>query len=179
MPRNVVVIGAGNTAIDAAIQSKRLGAENVTLVYRRGEESMSATRFEIDLARQNGVNFCFWAAPAIFVITEPLASIKFQRTEYDNNRLITTDESFTIQTDMLLKAIGQKLNLDTDPTLLPEILNGKFVVDNYATSITGVFAGGDCIASGEDLTVQSVEDGKQAAHAIDSYLASQSSGEIS
>jgi len=165
----VIVIGAGNTAIDAAIQSKRLGAENVTLVYRRGEESMSATPWEIDLARQNGVNFRFYSAPKSFNNTQPIASLEFERMSNENNRLVGMGESYQLSTDMVLKAIGQKFDQNTFSEL--EIKNGKIVVsDDYETSIKGLFAGGDCIASGEDLTVQAVEDGKQAAHAIDRYL---------
>jgi len=170
----VIVIGAGNTAIDAAIQSKRLGAESVTLVYRRGEESMSATKWEIDLARKNGVNFKFFSAPAEFVTDGENAELKFNLMMSDNNQLNETGESFSLPTDMVLKAIGQKLDQQSlsDAQFSDlKIEHGKIKVsDDYQTSIKGVFAGGDCIASGEDLTVQAVEDGKQAAHAIDRYL---------
>jgi len=170
----VIVIGAGNTAIDAAIQSKRLGAENVTLVYRRGEESMSATQWEIDLARQNGVNFRFYSAPKSFKDNKPLATLEFDAMSNENNQLVPTGESYQLPTDMVLKAIGQKLELGVfseSNFMKLEVKNGKIVVsEDYETSIKGLFAGGDCIASGEDLTVQAVEDGKQAAHAIDRYL---------
>ena len=171
---NVIVIGAGNTAIDAAIQSKRLGAENVTLVYRRGEESMSATKWEIDLARQNGVNFKFFSAPTEFITSGERGELKFNLMISDNNQLKETGESYNLPTDMVLKAIGQNLDQQSLSDAQFSELNierGKIVVsDDYQTSIKGVFAGGDCIASGEDLTVQAVEDGKQAAHAIDRYL---------
>jgi glutamate synthase (NADPH/NADH) small chain len=163
------VIGAGNTAIDAAIQSKRLGAETVTLVYRRGEESMSATNWEVDLARLNDVNVLFWCAPKSICEIDGKASMIFQRTKMEDNKLVTTAEEINLETDMVLTAIGQKL----DPSCLPAIDSkaGKVTIDeNYQTSMKGVFAGGDCIASGEDLTVQAVEDGKQAAFAIDRYL---------
>lgn len=166
---NVLVIGAGNTAIDAAIQSKRLGAKTVNLVYRRGEESMSATQWEIDLARQNSVNCIFWSAPKSFLVEEDNTRMIFERTKIENNKLVATGEEFSLTTDMVLTAIGQKL----DQSLVPElnIEQGKIVVsDDYETSMKAVFAGGDCIASGVDLTVQAVEDGKQAAYAIDRYL---------
>ncbi len=172
----VIVLGAGNTAIDAAIQSKRLGAKNVTLVYRRGEESMSATKWEIDLARQNGINLRFWSAPKAFLGDESMASMEFECTGFEDNKLIKTGTTFKLPTDMVLKAIGQRFDHSIFPGL--DIESGKVVVNkNYQTSITGVFAGGDCIASGEDLTVQAVEDGKQAAHAIDRYFLKQ--GELS
>ena len=93
----------------------------------------------------------------------------FERTQIENNKLVATGEEFSLATDMVLTAIGQKL----DQRLLPELNMeyGKIVVsDNYETSMKAVFAGGDCIASGEDLTVQAVEDGKQAAYAINRYL---------
>jgi dihydropyrimidine dehydrogenase (NAD+) subunit PreT len=168
----VIVLGAGNTAIDAAIQSKRLGAENVTLVYRRGEESMSATEWEIELARKNGINLCFWSAPKAFLDDEPMASMEFECTSLEDNKLIKTGATFKLPTDMVLKAIGQKIDHSVFSDF--DIDCGKVAVDeNYQTSITGVFAGGDCIASGEDLTVQAVEDGKQAAHAIDTFLLKQ------
>lgn len=182
---DVIVIGAGNTAIDAAIQSKRLGAENVTLVYRRGEEAMSATKWEIDLARKNGVNFRLWSAPKTLINDGSVASMEFECATVKDNKLVTTGQSFKLPTDMVLKAIGQKLEQeifpapdDSDPgSQNPEIQNGKIVVtENYETSVSGVFAGGDCIASGEDLTVQAVEDGKQAAFAIDRYFSSQAHG---
>ena len=171
--KDVIVIGAGNTAIDAAIQAKRLGAKNVTLVYRRGEESMSASRWEIDLARQNSVNFIFWAAPKLFSAEYLNSNIIFQRTQLVNNTITATTEEFSLACDMLLTAIGQKL--DHRHLANIDIEKDKIVVSkNYETSLFGVFAGGDCIASGEDLTVQAVEDGKQAAHSIDRHLLLQS-----
>ena len=166
---DVVVIGAGNTAIDAAVQAKRLGAENVTLVYRRGEQHMSATHWEIDLARKNGVNIKLWSAPKHIIADEHIAQIEFAKTKSEQGQLIETNFTYTLEADMLLKAIGQNLELD-DLTGL-DIERGKIVVnENYQTSIKGVYAGGDAIDCGEDLTVQAVEDGKQAAHAIDSFL---------
>lgn len=166
---DVVVIGAGNTAIDAAVQAKRLGAKNVTMVYRRGEEHMSATEFEIDLARTNDVVVKLWSAPAAIIGDKVLSEIKFTKTEIKNEQLLSTDDTYVIKADMLLKAIGQKL--DTSAFGNIETEKGKIIInEKYETSLQGVFAGGDAIKSGEDLTVQAVEDGKQAAIAIDSYL---------
>ena len=166
---DVVVIGAGNTAIDAAVQAKCLGAENVTLVYRRGEEHMSATTYEIELARKNGVTIKTWLAPTAIIADEHIAQIDCTKTDLREGKLIQTIFKETIACDMLLKAIGQKLNVsDLDDI---QIENGKIVIDaNYQTTIQGVYAGGDAIKSGEDLTVQAVEDGKQAAEAIDRHL---------
>ncbi|SDE47452.1 NAD(P)-dependent oxidoreductase [Kordiimonas lacus] len=169
--KHVVVIGGGNTAIDAAVQSRALGAEKVTLVYRRGEEAMSATGFEIELARTNGVTVELWAQPVAIHGNGHVASMVFERTAMDekNGTLVGTGETFEVRTDMVLKAIGQKLDGSALDGL--DLAAGKVsVLDGYATSLTGVFAGGDCVKSGEDLTVQAVEDGKQAAHAIDEFL---------
>jgi len=166
---DVIVIGAGNTAIDAAVQAKRLGAENVTLVYRRGEANMSATDWEIDLARTNGVNIRLWSAPAAIHGKSAVSSMTFERMRDEGGKLVASGKSFDLPADMVLKAIGQKL--DTSKLEGFDISAGKIVTgDNFKTSVAGVFAGGDSIQSGEDLTVQAVEDGKQAAHAIDAFL---------
>ena len=167
--KNVVVIGGGNTAIDAAVQAKRLGAENVTLVYRRGEDAMKATAWECDLARTNDVVFKLWSAPVKFGGEGKVTSATFARTRLNGGKLETTGEHSTVVADMVLKAIGQQLDLKTLGHLT--LKGGQVVVDaDYQTSIPGVYAGGDCIASGQDLTVQAVEDGKRAAIAVDIYM---------
>jgi len=167
---DVIVIGAGNTAIDAAVQSKRLGAENVTLVYRRGEENMSATDWEVNLARTNGVNVKLWSSPSGVKGNGSVEAMEFEGTQLEDGKLGKTGKSSTVQADMVLKAIGQKL--DTSGIDALKVSGGKIAVDEkYSTALAGVFAGGDCVKSGEDLTVQAVEDGKQAAYAIDAYLA--------
>lgn len=168
---DVVVIGAGNTAIDAAVQAKRLGAENVTMVYRRGEQQMSATEWEVNLARTNGVNIKLWSAPKRIIADEHVAQIEFTKTQIEDGKLIETNFTYTLEADMILKAIGQRLELEDLNGL--DIERGKIVVDeNYQSSIQGIYAGGDAIDCGEDLTVQAVEDGKQAAHAIDNMFSS-------
>jgi len=167
---DVIVIGAGNTAIDAAVQAKRLGADNVTLVYRRGEENMSATDWEVDLARTNGVNVRLWSAPKAIKGNGSVTSMEFEEMTLKDGVLSSAGKGFELPADMILKAIGQKL----DDSMLDgfELQGGKITVaENFETSVPGVFAGGDCIKSGEDLTVQAVEDGKQAALAIDAFLA--------
>lgn len=163
--RRVVVIGGGNTAVDAAVQAKRLGAEDVTLVYRRGEERMSATSVERDWARTNGVMLRFHAAPRRLLSDDgALTGVEFACEGGD----------FVLPADMLLKAIGQIFVpdplVDGPPggDLLAE--NGRIAVDGaYRTALPGVYAGGDCIA-GEDLTVAAVRDGRDAAEAIDRAL---------
>jgi len=171
----VLVIGGGNTAVDAAIQAKRIGAEQVTLVYRRGEAQMSATDWEVELARKNGVMVRFWAKPLKIQSvqnsegSDEIESVTFERTKLENGKLVGVGKTFTLIADQVLKAIGQKLDTDTLGGLRFE--GGKVALtDGYATGLPGVFAGGDCTGSGEDLTVQAVEDGKQAALAIDNFL---------
>ncbi|PWC86096.1 NAD(P)-dependent oxidoreductase [Azospirillum sp. TSO5] len=163
--RSVVVIGGGNTAIDAAIQAKRLGAEDVTLVYRRGRAQMGATAWEQELAQTEGVVLKTFAAPKEIGDT----TITFERTRLSDGTLTGTGETFTLQADMVLKAVGQKLTADALDGL--QITGGKIAIDDaYRTTLPEVWAGGDCVATGEDLTVQSVQDGKLAALAIHSHL---------
>lgn len=170
VPDHVVVIGGGNTAIDAAIQAKRLGANNVTLVYRRGANNMSATQWEQDLAKTNDVVVKCWSAPEEFIGESSVERIVLNQTKIDENgKLSSTGESYTLDAELVLLAIGQTLATNNLDGL--KLNAGKIVVDDdYQTSIKGVFAGGDCIASGEDLTVQAVEDGKQAALRIHASL---------
>ncbi len=173
--RRVVVIGGGNTAIDIAVQTRRLGAEDVTIVYRRGPEHMGATWHEQEFAQVNGVRIRHWARPAR-VIGESghAAAVEFECTALDPaGRLVGAGDGFTLAADQVFKAIGQTFIADpvvpgaAEPL---EIRDGRILVDGArATSLPGVFAGGDCVA-GVDLTVTAVEDGKIAAHSIDRYL---------
>lgn len=163
--RSVVVIGGGNTAVDAAIQAKRLGAEDVTLVYRRGRGQMGATAWEQELAQTNGVVLKTFAAPVAIDAT----GITLERTRLDDGKLVMTGERYSLPADMVLKAVGQTLAREALDGLA--LSGGKIVVDDdHRTSLDGVYAGGDCVASGEDLTVQSVQDGKRAALAIHRHL---------
>ncbi|MDN0085632.1 NAD(P)-dependent oxidoreductase [Crenobacter sp. SG2305] len=171
--RNVVVIGGGNTAVDAAVQSKRLGAEHVTLVYRRGEEDMSASPEELAFARQNGIDVRLWARPNRLLGEHgQVNTIELEGTVYCDDRLIGTGTTYTLPVDMVLKAIGQGwLPLGPDGELL-EMTDGKIATDdNGHTSLPGVWAGGDCSTTGQfDLTVQAVADGQRAALSIDQTL---------
>ncbi|MEN0630296.1 NAD(P)-dependent oxidoreductase [Phytobacter ursingii] len=161
--RKVVVIGGGMTAVDAAVQAKKLGAQEVTLVYRRGEAQMKASEKERQWAQLNGVTIRLWAAPLRF--------------EQHNNRLTgvvfsvvregeVSDETFTLEADMALKAIGQ--TFDSAPVgQAISLKHGRIVTDECGrTSLAGVWAGGDCCAGGLDLTVDAVRQGKLAARSI-------------
>ncbi|MEM5435533.1 NAD(P)-dependent oxidoreductase [Paraburkholderia diazotrophica] len=167
--RRVVVIGGGNTAIDAAVQSRKLGAASVTMVYRRGVESMSATWAEREFAQTQRVTLVTHARPVCLIGSDgTVTGVEFERIANDDSV-----ERFTVQADMVLKAIGQTLlPVGLDRELLT--LDGSRVaVDaDMRTSLDKVWAGGDCAASGGvDLTVQAVQDGKLAAASIDAAFA--------
>jgi len=172
--RRIVVIGGGNTAIDAAIQSKRLGAEDVTLVYRRGPDEMGATDHEQEFAQTEGVKIKHWAKPVRFVGDNGvLSGVEFEYTRLAGGKLEGTGDTFVVPADMALTAVGQVLVEDPVKDGAKETLNisgGRIVIDDQGrTSLKGVYAGGDCV-EGNDLTVQAVEDGKETARAIDADL---------
>lgn len=173
--RSVVVVGGGMTAIDIATQIRRLGAEDVTIVYRRGPEQMGASTKEQDWAQTNGVRIKHWARPAgLLSDGGHLAGVAFEYTRLDDQqRLAGTGERFELPADMLFKAIGQVLvrdSLDGQVGLL-DTASGRIAVDaERRTSLPGVWAGGDCVAGGRDLTVEAVQDGKLAALSIDRAL---------
>jgi len=175
--RNVVVIGGGMTAIDIAVQSKRLGAERVDIAYRRGPEQMGASEFEQRLAQTSGVTIHHWAQPTgLRGDAGGVFAIELGKTELDKNgKLKATGETFVLEADVVFKAIGQKLADDRLGSELQglELERGKIMVDDaHATSIDGVWAGGDCVAGGDDLTVSAVQHGKVAAIAINRHLSS-------
>jgi glutamate synthase (NADPH/NADH) small chain len=171
VPRRAIVIGAGNTAIDMAVQLKRLGAEEVTLVYRRGFEAMSATGHEIDIAKAHFVRMRTWAAPLEVLLDEQgrVRGMRFEETRMQDGRLVATGGIIEIAADAVFKAIGQGMGLAAlvDPLAREIERSDKIVVDAcLRTTLPGVYAGGDCIAPGQDLTVQAVQHGKLAALAI-------------
>ncbi len=106
---DVVIIGGGNTAIDASVQAKRLGAKNVTLVYRRGAEQMGATIWEQELAAKNGVMIRHWASPVRICGQETVTSVRFDDMQLKSGKLVAAGEPFEIKADQVLKAIGQQL----------------------------------------------------------------------
>ncbi|MCP4302461.1 MAG: FAD-dependent oxidoreductase, partial [Gammaproteobacteria bacterium] len=172
--QRVVVIGGGMTAIDIAVQSKRLGAELVDLVYRRGPEQMGASRYEQELAQTNGVNIHHWAKPVELIGGDHVTTIRFERTKLEGSgRLTSTGEQFELTADAVFKAIGQTLDADVfsaEKTGV-EISHGRIVINDAGkTSLDNVWAGGDCVADGDDLTVSAVQQGKVAAIDIDRYL---------
>ncbi|EBA14405.1 pyridine nucleotide-disulphide oxidoreductase family protein [Roseobacter sp. SK209-2-6] len=166
--RNVVVIGGGMTAVDAAVQSKLLGAENVTIAYRRGREDMGASRFEQDLAASKGVKLMFNVMPKAVHGNGAAAEIELEYTEVSEGKVSGTGEVTRVAADQVFKAIGQAL--EGQPACL-ELEGRKIKVsESGRTSMAGVWAGGDCASGGEDLTVTAVAEGRDAAMDIHSSL---------
>ena len=173
----VAVIGMGMTAIDAATQAKRLGAKEVTMIYRRTQDEMPCTEFELNIAKQDGCKITWLAAPIKVKGSQgkvkQLVCSKMKLGEPDasgRRSPVDTGETFTLDVDMVIKAAGQvpfeklikKYKLDNK--------NGKLVIDNNcATNIKGVFAGGDAVNGGKEV-VDAVEAGKDGAKAILEYF---------
>lgn len=169
--RSVVVIGGGMTAVDAAVQAKKLGARDVTMVYRRGESDLKASVHEREWAQTNGVTLRYWSVPnALQGEAGHVTGITFDVVTQRDGALLPTGEQFTLAADMVLKAIGQTF----DATPLGDTIRlhqGRIVVDEEGhTSLPGVWAGGDCCVGGLDLTVDAVRQGKAAAQSIDTAL---------
>jgi glutamate synthase (NADPH/NADH) small chain len=172
--RRVVVIGGGMTAVDAAVQAKRLGAEEVTICYRRGAEQMGASLYERELAQTSGVLIRHRVRPHRLIVEGgAVRAVELMRTADAGGKLVDTGETVVVPCDQLFKAIGQVFvptDLDGAGGLL-EMSGGRIAVDeDRKTSLPDVWAGGDCAAGGRDLTVVAVEDGKRAAVAIDRAL---------
>ena len=176
--RWVVVIGGGNTAIDVATAAVRLGAERVTIAYRRTHDDMPAYVHESELAKSDGVNFDWLTAPLEFIETDGrLTGLRMQRLEMQgqgrNASLVPVKGSeFTLECDMVVKALGQQPLVElTNAVDGLEIDRGRVVVNpaSGATSVPGLFAGGDCISKGAEV-VNAVEEGKIAARGISDFL---------
>lgn len=165
--REVVVIGGGMTAIDCAVQARALGAESVTLVYRRGRDRMGASRWEQDLAAQRGVRLLFEAAPVALEGEARLTSVVFERMAEGPEGLRPTGERFTLPADQMFRAVGQRIG----ETSSVETAHGKVVTQGCGrTTMDKVWAGGDCAAGGDDLTVTAVAQGRDAAEDIHGSL---------
>jgi glutamate synthase (NADPH/NADH) small chain len=173
--REVVVIGAGNTAVDCATIAKRLGAERVTMVYRRTQKEMTAYPHEFEFAKKEGIEFRFLTQPVELLVQDGkvtgLRCVRMQLGAPDATGrpapVPVPGSEFVLPCDQVVKAIGQEkpavaklLDLETE--------KGFIKVDqDYQTSLPGVYAGGDCIrAKGSASTVMAVQDGKLAARAI-------------
>lgn len=173
----VAVIGMGMTAIDAATQSMRLGAEKVTILYRRTKDEMPCSEKEYELAKSDGCKILWLAAPKEVIgtngVVEKLICSKMTLGEPDESgrkRPIPIDETFTLNVDMIIKATGQQPYSSIISSEKFNDNHGKITVDEFRrTNVAGVFAGGDCINGGKEV-VNAVEDGKIAAQGIIKYL---------
>jgi glutamate synthase (NADPH/NADH) small chain len=170
--RRVIVIGGGMTAVDAAVQSKLLGASVVHMVYRRGPEAMSASRAEQDWAKTSGVVLHHWLAPLEIVGNQGhVSAVRFAEQALVDGRMQATGRELCWEADQVLKAIGQRLGNPLLEQLGLQLANGRIATDDAGlTSLPGVWAGGDCRAGGLELTVQAVEHGKQSAAAMHKQL---------
>jgi len=173
--RRIVVIGGGMTAIDIAVQSKALGAEEVTIAYRRGQESMNASRYEQEFAQVRGVAVRYWSSPRRLLTRDGrVRAVEFETTRSANDgRLEGTGQTFVLDADVVFKAIGQKVLWERvgGTAELVDVNQDRILVDEERkTSLPGVWAGGDCVHGGADLTVSAVQDGKLAALSIDRSL---------
>lgn len=158
--RNVVVIGGGMTAIDAAVQARLLGAETVTIAYRRTRDEMPASRWEQDLAASRGVSIRENLTPVGITGDNGAGAVELAYTRAGAQGPVATDETLSLPADHVLKAIGQTLSLPLDLALDGR----KIAVDAEGrTSLAGVWAAGDCAAGGDDLTVTAVAEGRDVA----------------
>jgi len=180
--RRVAVIGAGNTAIDVVTAARRLGAESVSMIYRRGEDSMPAFAYEYDLAKQDGVNFMWNTQPlAILGHDGAVTGLECARTRLEGRGRFARVEiepgsNFTLAVDMIIKALGQQPVtefLASIPGI--ELKEGHVVVDpaTHQTGTPKYFAGGDCVNGGKEV-VDAVAEGMAAARGIDVWLAQES-----
>lgn len=175
----VLVIGAGNTAIDCATIAKRMGAQHVTILYRRTEAEMTAYPHEVEFARREGIEFRFLTQPVgANAVDGKLASLrctKMELAEPDSSgrrasRAVGGSEH-DIPTDLVIKAIGQEKPALAEQYGLATDRGYLAVNADFETSMEGVFAGGDCVrAKGDASTVMAVQDGKMAADAIHKKL---------
>ena len=172
--RRVVVIGAGNTAIDAACAAKRLGAESVTILYRRHRENISAFDFEYQHALHEGIKFRWAASPVALRVHAAGITLTCVAVARDESGLLVPVEGseFTMECDAVIPAIGQSPLIDLLSRARGVAFeHGRVVVDRATGQTTNprYFAGGDCANGGREV-VDAVADGKRAALGIAAWL---------
>lgn len=172
--KNVIILGGGNTAMDAASESARMGAEKVLLAYRRSKEEMKAYGFEYELAKSAGVEGIFNVSPIEIIGRKYVEGIKFMRTKTveDVSENIPGSE-FIIECDMVIRATGQSKHkevlLNIENLELDERGNIKVNPVTYQTSNNKYFSAGDIISGGQEV-VNAVADAKKAAKGICSFI---------
>ncbi len=172
--KQVVVLGGGNTAMDAASEAARMGADQVTLAYRRDQAAMGAYYFEFDLAKKAGVTGLFNVSPIAILGDDKVEGVQFIRTENKDGKLQTIEGSeFTIPCDMVLLATGQEKQKSFLSQIEGLALDAKgriqVNISNYQTGNPQFFAGGDCVNGGAEV-VNAAYEGKMAAKGINQYL---------
>ena len=172
----VAVIGMGMTAIDAATQANRLGAKEVTMLYRRTQEEMPCTQHELDIAMLDGCKIVWLASPKEIKGTDGKANelvcsiMKLGEPDASGRRSpVDTGETFSLTVDMVIKAAGQMPFENLIDEIKIQNSKGKININDSATNIPGVFAGGDCVNGGKEV-VDAVQAGKDGAASILSYL---------
>ncbi len=174
MPARVAVVGAGNTAIDAAVAAKRLGAEQVHMIYRRGAEQMSAFAFEYEHAKQEGVQFLWHVQPLAIEGTGTVTGLRLASLESteDGSLVPQANSELTLPVDLIVLAIGQSTHTDfLAASGTVKLERGRIVIDRATgqTSVAKIFAGGDGTNGGREV-VDAVADGKRAGLGIAAYL---------
>jgi glutamate synthase (NADPH/NADH) small chain len=174
------VIGAGNTAIDVATQAVRLGAERVTIVYRRTAADMSAFAYEYDLAKSDGVHFLWNLQPVAAIGADGwVTGVEFEKTGDTLNSPVegrSDEKHVLLECDMVVKALGQgplHKFIASYSALADNSSRVKISAEDGSTGLPGLFAGGDCTTGGAEI-VDAVEEGKVAAAGIHQYLNSSS-----
>ena len=173
----VAVIGMGMTAIDAATQAKRLGAKEVTLVYRRTQEEMPCTEHELNIAKLDGCNIIWLASPKEVIgvdgkVTQLICdTMQLGEPDASGRRSpVPTGKTIALDVDMVIKAAGQMPFEGLVNNNQIENKNGKVSVkEKTATNLTGVFAGGDCVNGGKEV-VDAVQAGKDGAKAVLNFI---------
>jgi dihydropyrimidine dehydrogenase (NAD+) subunit PreT len=181
MPARVIVVGAGNTAIDAAIAAIRLGATDVCIIYRRGPQQMSAFSFEYEHARSEGVKFLWHVQPVRIQgnkTVEKIELTKLVATE-EGSLIPESGSEFSLEADLVVLSIGQGthtgfLSIADTRNATVQLERGRILIDRATgqTSNPKFFAGGDCTNGGREV-VDAVADGKRAGIGIAAWLEAQ------
>jgi glutamate synthase (NADPH/NADH) small chain len=166
----VIVIGGGMTAVDAAVQAKLLGAENVTIVYRRGKNDMNASSKEQKHATSAGVRIITNVQPKEIVTDNGvLSKLILSYTKTTEKGIEVTSEEVGLKADQVFRAIGQNFQGDVETSI--KMVQGKISIDDEGrTSNSKIWAGGDCATGGDDLTVTAVAQGRDSAVSINNFL---------
>lgn len=173
--KKVIIIGGGNVAMDTARTIKRLGAKNVTIVYRRAEEQMTAGKKEIQTAKKEGIEFLFQTKIIKILEEKKVECIKTELVQKEGTKrpypIDIKGSNYILDTDYVIMAIGSCLDKKLVSELGLEINEKNYIKidENYMTNIPGIFAGGDAI--GEIATVAwASKSGRNAGIKMEEWL---------